>query len=75
MSHLELDQLRVEEPLSAAIKAAEAEASPDSPTDNQARAYIMSLLKDTKAETTPAKPILKKETLKSILGNIKTPPK
>ena len=35
----------------------------------------MSLLKDTNAETTPSKPILKKVTLKSILGKVKTPPK
>ena len=35
----------------------------------------MSLLKDTKAETTSSKPILKKVTLKSILGKIKTSPK
>ena len=48
----------VEKILSEAIKAYEAKASPDEPTDNQARAYIMSLLKDTKAETTPAKHIL-----------------
>ena len=66
---------QVEKTLSAAIKAAKAEASPDAPTDDQYRAYIMSLLKDTKAETIPAKPILKKVTFKSILGNIRTSPK
>ena len=65
---------QVEKTLSEAIKAAEAEASSDVPTDNQSRAYIMYLLKDTKDETTPDKPILKKATLKSILGNIKTSP-
>ena len=66
---------QVEKTLSSEIKAAEAEASLDAPTDDQARAYIMYLLKDTKAETTPAKPILNKATLKSILGKIKTSPK
>ena len=66
---------QVSKTLSAAINATEAEASNNYPTDDQARAYIMSHLNDTKAETTPAKPILKKVTLKSILGNIKTPPK
>ena len=35
----------------------------------------MSLLKDTKAETTPANPILKKVTLKIILGKFKKYPK
>ena len=35
----------------------------------------MSLLKDTKAETTPPNPILKKVTLKSIPGKINKSPK
>ena len=61
--------------LSAAIKAAKAEASPDALTDYQARAYIITLLKDTRDETTPAKPILEKGTLKSIIVNLKTSPK
>ena len=66
---------KVEKTLSVEIKADEAETSPDASTENQARAYIMSLLKDTKAETTSSKPILKKVTLKIILGKIKTSPK
>ena len=35
----------------------------------------MSLLKDTKSETTPEKPILKMFNLKSLLGKVKTSPK
>ena len=66
---------QVENPLSSSIKAAKDEASPDARTDNQSRAYIMSLLKETKSEMTPAKPILMKVILKSILGKVKTFPK
>ena len=58
---------QVEKTLSAAIKSAKAEASHDAPTDDQSRSYIMSLQKDNKVETTSAKTILKKLTLKSIL--------
>ena len=64
-----------EKTLSIAIKDAEAEAYPDASNDDQARAYIMSLLKDTKSETTPAKLILEKVTLNIILGKFKTSPK
>ena len=39
---------QVDKTLSAAIKAAEAEAPPNAPADYQARAYIMYLLQDTK---------------------------
>ena len=39
---------QVEKTLSAAIKATEAESSPDAQTNYQARVYRMSLLKDTK---------------------------
>ena len=66
---------QVEKKLSAEIKVAESETPPNVPTDNQARAYIMSLIKDTKAEMAPAKPIPKKVNLKSILVKIKTSPK
>ena len=58
---------QVEKTLSLAIDDAKAEASLDAPTDDQERAYIMSILKKTKAETTQAKPIMKKVKLKSIL--------
>ena len=50
---------QVEKTLSAVVKANDTEAFPDSPTDDQSRAYIVSLMRDTKAETTPAKPSLK----------------
>ena len=66
---------QVDKTLSEEIKDVEAEASPDEPTYNESRAYIMSLLKNTKAELTPDKPILKKVTLKRIIGKIKTSPK
>ena len=65
---------QVEKKLSSAIKAAEDEASTDAPTDNQYRAYIMYLLKNTKAEMMPSKPILMKATLKNIHGKVKTSP-
>ena len=65
---------QVEKTISAEIKAAEAEASSNAPTDYQAMAYIMFLLKYTMSETTPYKPILKKVTIKSILGRVKTSP-
>ena len=66
---------QVEKTFTAAIKATESEASHDAQTDNQARAYIMLLLKETKAETTPEKPILKNVTLKSIFRKVKKSPK
>ena len=66
---------QVEKTLSVVIKAAEAEAYIDVPTDDQDRAYTMSLLKDTKVETTPAKPILKNVALQSILGKVNISPK
>ena len=66
---------QVEKTLSEAIKDAEAETSPNYPNEDQAREYIISLLKDTKAETTPVKPILKKVTLKSIIGKVNMYPK
>ena len=66
---------QVEKTLSTSIKAAKAEASPDTPTYDLYRTYTMSLLKDTKTETTPAKPIMKKVTIKSIIGKVKTSPK
>ena len=65
---------QVEKALPEVIKAAETESSPDDPTDNQARAYIMSLLNDIKDETIPVKHILNKVNLKSILGEANTPP-
>ena len=48
---------------------------PDAPTEDQDRSCIMSLLKNTMAETNPANPILKNGTINIILGNIKTSPK
>ena len=66
---------QVDKRLSAGINTADSEAHPDAPTEDQAMAYIMSLLKDTKAEMTPDKPILNKVTLKSFLGKVNTSPK
>jgi hypothetical protein len=58
---------QVAKKLAAALKAADEPASTE-PTDDQARAYIMSLLQVEKAPAEPAASTVKRVTLKSILA-------